>query len=99
MRQSSNVFLSLAVAENLTLALGGDGYARFSKQFPQWAQDMPANKKAGLLSGGQKQKLAWAMTVLSQCELALMDEPIAGMYDGKNLIEELNVTSIFIEHH
>lgn len=80
MRQSDNVFPSLSVADNLRLALGDDGPEQFTKAFPEWAKDLPMTKTAGLLSGGQKKKLAWGMTVLrNDIKLALLDEPRAGV--------------------
>lgn len=80
MRQSDNVFPSLSVADNLRLALGNDGTDKFTKTFPQWINDMPLAKMAGLLSGGQKKKLAWGMTVLRRdVRLVLLDEPRAGV--------------------
>lgn len=78
MRQRDNVCPSLTVSENLQLAVGKDGYERFRERFPEWAKDIAANQPAGMLSGGQKQKLAWGMTVLGAHQLLLMDEPSAG---------------------
>jgi ABC-type branched-subunit amino acid transport system ATPase component len=79
MRQRENVFVDLTVGENLRLALGTDGSARFREHYPTWASDLPDRKQAGLLSGGQKQRLAWAMTTLRSRRMLLADEPEAGM--------------------
>lgn len=82
MRQRDHVFPSLTVAQNLELALGGGGYERFAVAYPEWAHDLPPNRRAGLLSGGQKKKLAWGMTVLRSPRLLLLDEPEAGLSDS-----------------
>jgi ABC-type branched-subunit amino acid transport system ATPase component len=79
MRQVDNVFPALTVDENLVLALGRDGFDRFAEAFPEWATDLMRHKRAGQLSGGQKKKLAWAMTVLTNAPLILADEPQAGI--------------------
>lgn len=79
MRQIDHVFPSLTVGENLRLALGHDGYPRFREAFPDWAVALPFNGQVGRLSGGQRKKLAWAMTTLSSFHLALTDEPEAGV--------------------
>ncbi len=96
MRQRDNVFPGLSVAENLTLSLGADGPRRFREKFPEWSCDMPPDKLAGALSGGQKQKLAWAMTVLKDnSRLLLLDEPTAGVSDEKM---EVSGTYLVVEH-
>ncbi len=79
MRQTDNIFVSLNVEENLNLALGPDGYKQFTQAFPKWAGDLNARKRAGQLSGGEKKKLAWAMTALAGKKLFLADEPEAGV--------------------
>ena len=98
MRQRDNVFPSLSVKENLQLAVGKDGYERFLEEFPEWAKDIGANQPAGMLSGGQKQKLAWVMTVLTESSLLLFDEPKAGMSSTIDMNPEILLTSLFIEH-
>lgn len=85
MRQRDNVFPSLTVRENLQFALGSDGYERFAERFPDWARDIAADTPAGMLSGGQKQKLAWAMTVLQKAMLVLIDEVSAGSSEKLHL--------------
>lgn len=99
MRQRDNVFPSLTVKENLHLAVGKDGYEWFSERFPEWAKDIAANQSAGMLSGGQKQKLAWGMTVLSAGDILLADEPSAGVTANSNLMSQTLPTTIFIEHN
>lgn len=97
MRQRDNVFPSLTVRENLQLAVGKDGYERFSERFPEWAKDIAGSQPAGMLSGGQKQKLAWGMTVL-QDNMALMlsDEASAGSSEALKVDAPLSFC--FVEH-
>lgn len=79
MRQVDHVFPALTVRENLTMALGRDGYERFAGTFPGWAADFPPHKRAGQLSGGQRKKLAWGMNTLRENHICLVDEPEAGV--------------------
>jgi branched-chain amino acid transport system ATP-binding protein len=80
LRQSDNVFSTLTVAENLFLSLGHIGPKKFLSVFPEWSREIPLTKTAGYLSGGQKKKLAWAMTILQEdAKIFLLDEPRSGM--------------------
>ena len=79
MRQRENVFADLTVDENLRLAGGPQGPAKFRESHSVWASDLPGYKRVGLLSGGQKQRLAWAMATLRPSRLLLADEPEAGL--------------------
>ena len=79
LRQRDNIFPDLTVKENLRLALGPDGHGRFEETYPRWAVDLPPRKRGSLLSGGQCQRLAWAMATLRPCLLLLADEPEAGL--------------------
>jgi len=99
MRQRDNVFPSLTVRENLQLAVGKNGYERFRERFPEWAKDIAANQPAGMLSGGQKQKLAWGMTVLSPGKIILADEPSTGVTTDANMMSQSILTTIYIEHN
>jgi len=99
MRQRDNVFPSLTVSENLQLAVGKDGYERFRERFPEWAKDIAAVKPAGTLSGGQKQKLAWGMAVLSSGDILLADEPSSGVTADANMMSQTLPTAIYIEHN
>lgn len=99
MRQRDNVFPSLTVSENLQLAVGKDGYERFRERFQEWAKDIAASQPAGMLSGGQIQKLAWGIAVLSDSEIILADEPSAGVTADANMESQFLTTAIFIEHN
>lgn len=96
MRQVENVFSSLTIRENLMMALGQDGYERFTKSFPEWVPDFPQDKRAGQLSGGQRKKVAWAMTVLRDAPLILADEPEAGV--AQRFVPPASKTYILVTH-
>lgn len=97
MRQTENVFNSLTVSENLAIALGKNSYERFAQTFPDWANELPENKSAGQLSGGQKKKLAWSMTYLMNKKIFLADEPNAGVA-GQFKIPNDDCTYLVITH-
>jgi len=96
MRQRDNVFPSLTVRENLKLALGAGGYERFAERFPDWVGDIMPNTPAGMLSGGQKQKLAWGMVLLQAATLILSDEASAGASEKLRIPQ--NLTACIVEH-
>lgn len=98
MRQRDNVFPSLTVRENLQLALGADGYGHFAERFPDWARDIGPDQPAGMLSGGQKQKLAWGMTTLVRNHLFLFDEAMAGVASVTDMGIAAVRTAIVVEH-
>jgi len=95
LKQTKNVFPGLTVVENLQLAgesvvAAGGVEARISELmvvFPILAA--AREKRAGLLSGGQRQSLAVAMVLMRRPRLLLLDEPVAGMAPeaGRDLLE------------
>lgn len=82
--QGGEVFPSLTVRENLAMALG-----RFEKKgcrerlaiayeaFPKL--ERVATRRAGLLSGGEREMLAISMVIAQKPGLMLLDEPSAGL--------------------
>ena len=83
LRQVQNVFTNLTVQENLETSLLPLKLDK-QKAIEDILQDFPMlkgklDKRAGLLSGGQRQALAIAMVLIKPCSLYLLDEPSAGL--------------------
>ena len=84
LRQVQNVFTNLTVQENLETSLLPLPELNKSQAIDAILQDFPMlkgklDKRAGLLSGGQRQALAIAMVLIKPCSLYLLDEPSAGL--------------------
>jgi ABC-type branched-subunit amino acid transport system ATPase component len=82
--QRDNVFPSMTVEENLELGLtplrSGGGAARMQKVFELFPQLAARGRQAaGTLSGGERQMLAMARTLIAAPEVVLLDEPSAGL--------------------
>lgn len=87
-QQDKHVFADLSVRENLELG----GYAtkdydwdRVLDHFPQLSALM--ERKGGNLSGGERQMLLMAQSLLGRPDLVLMDEPTEGL--APHVIEDL----------
>jgi ABC-type branched-subunit amino acid transport system ATPase component len=82
--QGGKVFPTMTVGENLRIGIQGmqgNGVSRNTEEvlsvFPN-LKDM-LTKRAGLLSGGERQALALGMILATKPEVLLLDEPSAGL--------------------
>ena len=82
--QVNNVFANLSVRENLLMAgyildrsKSKESTQEASKNFPVLEDYM--NRKAGTLSGGERQMLAMAMALMRKPKIMLFDEPTASL--------------------
>jgi len=75
--QGGRVFRSLTVAENLAVAGSDGGRTERDQLFPQLRELW--SRRAGLLSGGERQMLAIQMAICGEASAILMDEPTAAL--------------------
>jgi ABC-type branched-subunit amino acid transport system ATPase component len=112
--QEANVFPSLSIRENLKLAteflrgragVGAEQQERVLELFPDIANRM--RTRAGDLSGGQRQMLAFASALLANPEVLLLDEPSAGLspkivdqtMDAITRVRAAGVTVLLVEQN
>ncbi|OEU66534.1 MAG: hypothetical protein BBJ57_06360 [Desulfobacterales bacterium PC51MH44] len=99
LRQGKNCFLNLTIGQNLRAAhLGND--QGFNMEREMVFEIFPflrtlESKCAALLSGGERQTLALAMTLMEPAKMMLLDEPVAGLDDvaSERIIQALQVIS------
>ena len=108
--QSFALFDTLSVADNLALA------ARHSPPPPDETlaslalllRDLEPDWQVGTCSGGQKQRLAIARTLVAQAPVLFLDEPNSGLDPGaatrlarllRELADRLNLPIVIVAHH
>jgi len=110
--QGNRVFADLTVQQNLTVSLQGVGKMDARCRLGEMAALFPAvraylKKRAGTLSGGEKQQVALAMGLIKKPKMLLLDEPSLGL--APNLLSsvfeqlhqingQLGVTILVVEH-
>lgn len=85
--QGGEVFRDMSVYENLEVGGASLKKSVLKERFEETLSIFPAlkdklKKRAGLLSGGEKQMLALGMIMLNRPKLILLDEPSAGLAPG-----------------
>jgi branched-chain amino acid transport system ATP-binding protein len=110
--QTENIFATLTIHENLQIAANilpkdkrSDHIAALYAMFPDLASR--PTRRAGQLSGGQRQMLAVARALVVQPSVLMLDEPSAGLspkivsevFERLGAISESGVTTVLVEQN
>lgn len=109
--QVGNIFPSLTIEENLEMGAFADDtdmpaqIAEMYHMFPDLRRSR--RQRAGSLSGGQRQMLAFARAMMLKPSLLLLDEPSAGLspimaqliFDRLRVIRGTGVALLIVEHN
>ena len=109
--QVGNIFPSLTIEENLEMGAFADDtdmraqIAEMYRMFPDLGRSR--RQRAGSLSGGQRQMLAFARALMLKPSLLLLDEPSAGLspimaqliFDRLRDIRGSGVALLIVEHN
>lgn len=109
--QVGNIFPSLTIEENLEMGAFADDtdmpaqIAEMYRMFPDLQRGR--RQRAGSLSGGQRQMLAFARALMLKPSLLLLDEPSAGLspimaqliFDRLRHIRASGVALLIVEHN
>lgn len=109
--QEHNVFRSLSVTENLEMGAWIEP-CHFKKRMQAVLDIFPALRtlgklKAGNLSGGQRQMVAFGMAIMVEPKLLLLDEPSAGlspamveqMFEAIRQVRERGIAILMVEQN
>jgi ABC-type branched-subunit amino acid transport system ATPase component len=110
--QEYNVFRNLTVLENMKIAREFMGKGRAGKMEDEVAVLFPElissyGKKAGNLSGGQRQMLAFACALAVRPKVLMLDEPSAGLspllmtevFDKIEKVNSLGISVLMVEQN
>jgi len=109
--QRANVFPSLTVEDNLRMGLytnisaWDDRLAAVTELFPLLGERR--SQKAGLLSGGERQMVAFGRALMTDPNVLLLDEPSAGLspiaqdlvFDKVKTISKAGVSIVMVEQN
>ncbi len=109
--QTNNTFPSLTVDENLSVAYNGHRSSLRQRKDQVVSSfeilEPLMTRRAGLLSGGERQALAVALVLMNSPEVLLLDEPLAGLSPAtapkllssiRKIATDENMATIIVEH-
>ena len=109
--QTGNIFPSLTIEENLEMGAfvdDSDAQARIAEMYAMFPDlGRSRRQRAGSLSGGQRQMLAFGRALMLRPRLLMLDEPSAGLspimaqliFDRLRDIQGTGVAILIIEHN